>query len=162
MVALLAVLAALLVAAPGAGAAELKPFDQFNRGCVPDHGIRACYGNLANRVPTFDGVPLDVDIGFPAEGDGPFPLVVIMHGWGGSKGDNADITKADAQEFVAWVQRGYAVLKYTARGWHASCGSVDARLATPTRAGRARSSSRARPTRSATPSTSPACSPTRD
>jgi hypothetical protein len=69
-IALLAALAALLVVAPGAGAAELKPFNQFNRGCVADHGIRACYGTIANRVPSFDGVPLDADIGFPAEGDG--------------------------------------------------------------------------------------------
>jgi predicted acyl esterase len=130
-VALLAVLVAVLVAAPGAGAADFKPFDQFNRGCVPDHEIRACYGNVANRVPTFDGVPLDVDVGFPAEGDGPFPLVVLLHGWGGSKGDNADISKSDAQEFVAWAKRGYAVLKYTARGWNQSCGNAQSRLATP-------------------------------
>jgi predicted acyl esterase len=128
---LLAALAALLVVAPGAGAAELKPFDQFNRGCVPDHGIRACYGSAANVVPSFDGVPLDVDVAFPAQGDGPFPLVVLLHGWGGSKGDNADITKSDGQEFVAWAQRGYAVLKYTARGWDGSCGSAASRLASP-------------------------------
>ena len=39
----------------------------------------------AQRVPSFDGVPLDVDVTLPPSGDGPFPTIVMMHGWGGNK-----------------------------------------------------------------------------
>ena len=37
------------------------------------------------RVPSFDGVPMDVDVTLPPSGDGPFPAIVMMHGWGGNK-----------------------------------------------------------------------------
>jgi hypothetical protein len=39
------------------------------------------------RVPSFDGVPLDVDVTLPAIGDGPFPTIAILHGFGGQKTD---------------------------------------------------------------------------
>jgi predicted esterase len=40
---------------------------------------------LSQRVASFDGVPLDVDVTLPASGTGPFPTIVMLHGWGGSK-----------------------------------------------------------------------------
>ena len=41
----------------------------------------------AARVPSFDGVPLDVDVTLPEKGSGPFPTIVMLHGFGGSKKD---------------------------------------------------------------------------
>jgi len=32
---------------------------------------------LAQRVPSFDRVPLDVDVTLPATGSGPFPVIAI-------------------------------------------------------------------------------------
>ena len=77
-------------------------------------------------MKSFDGVPLDVNVTLPAaaQGDGPFPLVVQLHGWGGSKGG--------VSASKPWADRGYAVLNYTARGFGESCGSASSRLADPT------------------------------
>ena len=41
----------------------------------------------AERVASWDGVPLDVDVTLPADAaTGPFPTIVMLHGWGGTKG----------------------------------------------------------------------------
>src|SRR3954468_7998353 len=66
---------------------------------------RVCSGFLASAV---DGTLLDVTVQVPA-GGGPFPLVVLMHGWAGSKTGSGDV--ADAL-----VSDGLAVLRYSARG----------------------------------------------
>ena len=82
----------------------------------------------SGRVPSFDGTPLDVDVSIPTTAHGPLPLMVMMHGWGNSKtewesttleGDNADKWHWNNAWFAA---HGYAVLTYTARGFHGSCG----------------------------------------
>ncbi|MGH2698186.1 MAG: CocE/NonD family hydrolase [Actinomycetota bacterium] len=58
---------------------------------------------------------LDVDVTLPAEGEGPFPLVVMLHGLGGSRDGNW-------REAAVYAARGYAVLDYTARGyWQNTC-----------------------------------------
>ena len=78
---------------------------------------------MATRVPTFDGVPLDVNVTLPPGASKNLPLVVQLHGWGGSKsgvGASKD-----------WAAAGYAVLNYTARGFGASCGSQASRDAHP-------------------------------
>ena len=36
-------------------------------------------------LPSFDGVPLDVDVTLPPTGNGPFPTIVMLHGWGGAR-----------------------------------------------------------------------------
>src|SRR2546427_10256595 len=58
-----------------------------------------------------------------------YPLLVMMHGWGGSKsyweaGDFCTSTSADACNYnnLWFAHRGYAVVTYTARGFHASQG----------------------------------------
>jgi Acetyl xylan esterase (AXE1) len=78
-------------------------------------GIRLCQG----KVKTFDGVPLDANLALPA--GSRLPLVVLSHGWGGSKLGYADMRP--------WAQRGYAVLAFSARGFGESCGSIASRLA---------------------------------
>jgi pimeloyl-ACP methyl ester carboxylesterase len=91
-------------------------------------------------VPSFDGVPLDVDLTLPAAAPprSGFPLLVMMHGWGNSKTDweNPDFCdsgSADKCNYnnVAFAHRGNAVLNYTARGFHGSCGPGSPNAASP-------------------------------
>jgi hypothetical protein len=81
-------------------------------------GQRWC-GNSANTtVPSFDGTPIDVAVGFPAATgeDKNYPVVGIYHGWGGSK-----ITPSSSTA-QRWLKLGYAVFSITDRGWGSSCG----------------------------------------
>jgi hypothetical protein len=111
-----AVVLACLAAAPGASA-EPTP---LGLSCEPaadqaGHAGRYCLG----RVASFDGVPLDVNVTLPPAGDGPFPLVITLHGFGGSWRDNG--------LGLPWTARGYAVLNFSARGLAESCGSASSR-----------------------------------
>ena len=75
----LAVLALLVPAAAQAADPFGHPLHRpERRALLPD-------GDDAQRVPSWDGVPLDVDVTLPPTGDGPFPAIVMMHGWGGNK-----------------------------------------------------------------------------
>ena len=75
---------------------------------------RTCTGFLASGV---DGTLLDVTVSVPA-GEGPHPLVALIHGYAGSKGSSGDI----ASELNA---SGYAVLRYSTRGFGKSWGQVN-------------------------------------
>ncbi|MEA2403469.1 MAG: type transport system ATP-binding protein [Thermoleophilaceae bacterium] len=118
--------------APGASAATTP----FGRACTPQDGTRFCAGSVATRVPSWDGVPLDVDVTLPPAGDGPFPTIVMLHGYGGDKTDyEATSPEGKSSTTFHWnstwfAQRGYAVVNYTARGFGDSCGSSSSR-ATP-------------------------------
>ncbi|HEY1594232.1 MAG TPA: CocE/NonD family hydrolase [Thermoleophilaceae bacterium] len=109
----------------------------FGRVCAAQDGVRFCGGTMATRVASFDGVPLDADVTLPPSGNGPFPTIVMLHGWGGSKTDFEATSAAGNGNTtyhynnVYFAQRGYAVLNYTARGWGNSCGSSSSRLADP-------------------------------
>src|ERR1700730_1772785 len=73
----------------------------------------------------------------PATGTGPFPTIVMLHGWGNSKTDFESTSPAgDGNTTFDWnniyyAQHGYAVLNYTARGWGRSCGSAESRKEKP-------------------------------
>jgi hypothetical protein len=83
-------------------------------------GVRACTGDQAHRVPTWDDVPLDVDVYLPpASTSGPYPLIVYLHGFGGSK--------ASSGVDPSMALRGYALLSYSARGFGDSCGVPSSR-----------------------------------
>jgi hypothetical protein len=87
--------------------------------CHEEQGVQFCQGSTATRVESWDGVPLDVNLTLPpASATAPFPLIVQLHGWGEGKSDTP---------FVDRAQNGYAVLSYTARGFHGSCGSEASR-----------------------------------
>jgi fermentation-respiration switch protein FrsA (DUF1100 family) len=114
--------------AASASAAAPKP---FGHACTAQDGVRFCpTTGSAQRVPTWDGVPLDVDVTLPAQGNGPFPTIVMLHGWGGSKTDfesstpqgNGSTTYDYNNNYYAKL--GYAVLNYTARGFGGSCGGT--------------------------------------
>ena len=80
----LIVAAAALLAVPGA--AQAAPPNPFGHACTPQNGVLFCAtADDTQRVPSFDGVPIDVDVTLPPSGDGPFPAIVMMHGWGGNK-----------------------------------------------------------------------------
>jgi predicted acyl esterase len=75
-----------------------------------------CSGFLASGV---DGTALDVTVTVPqGQGSGPFPLIVQLHGYGGSKNSDA----ADGDELTS---RGFTVLRYSARGFGKSWGQVN-------------------------------------
>jgi fermentation-respiration switch protein FrsA (DUF1100 family) len=124
-----------LLASPSLAAAEPKP---FGHACKLENGVRFCPTvSLSERVPSFDGVPLDADVTLPPTGEGPFPAIVMIHGWGGSKADFESTSPEgngnDTFDYnnIYYAQHGYAVLNYTARGWGRSCGSSESRENTP-------------------------------
>ena len=120
----LAVAAAGLALAP-AGALAAAPLP-FGHACEPKDGALLCpAASDAQRVPSFDGVPLDVDVWLPATGDGPFPTIAMIHGWGGNKTNFAN--NADGYSAQYYARRGYAVVLSTARGFGRSCGAIDSR-----------------------------------
>jgi predicted acyl esterase len=133
----LAVLCGLL-ASPALAKKKSTELAPFGHKCKAENGVRFCpTETLAQRVPSFDKVPLDADVTLPPSGKGPFPTVVMIHGWGGSKADFESTTPAgngnDTFDYnnIYYAQHGYAVLNYTARGWGRSCGSKESREADP-------------------------------
>jgi hypothetical protein len=91
--------------------------------CHVESGVQFCNGTRATRVESWDGVPLDVSLTLPpASMSPPFPLIVELHGWSLGK---------TATPFVERALAGYAVLSYSARGFHESCGSVASRAPDP-------------------------------
>lgn len=110
---------AVLMQASAAGAAVVPSALGIPCAEQSPGGVQFCQGDNTTRVPTWDGVPLDTNVTLPpAAQDGPYPLIVFLHGWGGSK--------QGASTHLA--EQGYAVLSYTARGFGNSCGTPDSRL----------------------------------
>ena len=120
---------ALLVLASVANAAITAVFDGTVACTVEADGVRFC-GSSSPRstVAAFDGVPIDVNVAFPpapASGpDGGYPLVMIFHGYGGSK--------VDLSAMHRWLDKGYATFSMTDRGFHESCGNDASVAANPT------------------------------
>ena len=120
-----------VASAAGKANVEATP---FGHACKAQDGVRFCpTETLAQRVPSFDGVPLDVDVTLPASGSGPFPTIVMLHGWGSDKTDfEASTPEGDGNETydynnIYYAQHGYAVVNYSARGWGNSCGTLESR-----------------------------------
>ena len=131
---LLAGLVAIL-ALPATAQAAPEP---FGLTCAAQDGVRVCKGNgSTQRVPSFDGIPIDADVTLPPTGDGPFPTISMMHGYGNDKTDfeastpEGNGTKTYHYNNVWFAQRGYAVLNYTARGFGFSCGTDAGKGASP-------------------------------
>lgn len=125
---------AALLAVPGA--AQAAPPNPFGHSCTAQNGVLFCPTvSDADRVPSFDGVPMDVDVTLPPTGDGPFPAIVMMHGWGGNKRSfQATMPEGNGgsgyhYNDVYFAQQGYAVITPSARGFGRSCGALDSRTA---------------------------------
>lgn len=127
---LLAAVAAAALAVPSSAAAA--PPLPFGHACTPQNGVLFCpTPDLASRVATWDGTPLDVDVTLPPTGDGPFPTIVLLHGYGLSKASFESTSPEGASGGVYhynntyFAQQGYAVVNYSARGFGHSCGKAD-------------------------------------
>jgi pimeloyl-ACP methyl ester carboxylesterase len=129
-------LAAFATAAALPASAAAAPPKPFGHSCAAQNGTLFCpTANDAERVPSFDGVPIDVDVTLPPSGDGPFPAIVLMHGWGGNKGsfqtDSPEGNGGGNYHYnnVYFAQRRYAVITASARGFGRSCGAASSRAA---------------------------------
>lgn len=125
-----------LAGAGGAASAqaEVSAFGKIPCVTQPD-GTRTCVGTVATRIPSFDGVPIDVNVSLPkpkaGKRDGGYPLMLMLHGYGGKK-------QAYDEAAAAWLptahdltKRGYVVVSPTDRGFGDSCGSLASRVADP-------------------------------
>jgi hypothetical protein len=113
----------------GLPGAELTPTDHVSSDTPPVH-----YTLWRGFVPGFDGMPFSVDVTIPCGTTGELPLVTMAHGFGDDKTVWQETGKSDSVESEArpetntrwnniwFASKGYAVLNYTARGWHDSCG----------------------------------------
>jgi len=85
---MLAAGAGLLCAAPAAQADITSVFDGAVACEVSEDGARFC-GGPNTLVETFDGQLIDVNVALPpapkSGPDGPYPLVMNFHGYGGSE-----------------------------------------------------------------------------
>jgi fermentation-respiration switch protein FrsA (DUF1100 family) len=130
---LLSVAATVVLGTAGPPAAQTSPSLPLAASCQSsfDQADAFAYRFCTAYVPSFDGVPLDADLTLPSgttPGSG-YPLLVMMHGWGASKTDFeggafCEQSSADHCNYnnLWFAHRGYAVLNYTARGFHGSCG----------------------------------------
>ncbi len=124
----LSVTFAALVLAPTANATITSVFGGDVSCAVQGDGVRFCGSNAPrSTTKTFDGVPIDVNVAFPpapASGpDGNYPLVMMFHGYGGSK--------LSLSAMHRWLDRGYATFSMTDRGFNESCGNVASVAADP-------------------------------
>lgn len=138
-------LAAVLVATigPARGGETCTTYDPF--GTLPGAQLTATehvskddppvhYVMYRGLAPSFDGMPMSVDVTIPCDAGGAVPLVTMTHGWTDDKTIWEETGRSDtvSSEFrrasnhhwnnIWFASRGYAVLNYTARGWHDSCG----------------------------------------
>ncbi len=137
-IAVVAVVGTAGLFAPGAAQAEITEVFTDTASPVtcteqsaPNEGVRYCTQQAPasfSTVPTFDGVPIDVNVAFPPEPasgpDGPYPVVMMFHGYAG--------TKLGLSQMKRWLDQGYATFSMTTRGFGNSCGSIQSRQANPT------------------------------
>jgi len=121
----IATAAALLVAltlAPGARA-DFPTLYGGDVACAKQGSngdVRLCSGTTM----TWDGVTkIDLNVVLPPQPssgeDGPWPVIGLFHGWGGSKIGLGD------PRVQKWAEDGYAVFSMSDRGWGNSCGFND-------------------------------------
>jgi pimeloyl-ACP methyl ester carboxylesterase len=124
--------AAVLLGIPSAAAAS--PTAPFGHACTPQDAVRFCpTASDAQRIPSFDGLPLDVDVTLPEGGTAPYPTILMLHGFPGTKGSfEASTPEGPNPHMYHWnnvffAQQGYAVINVSSRGFGRSCGVPDSR-----------------------------------
>ena len=85
----------------------------------PTMKFRFCTGKVTSKDGT---TKLDTSVTMPAKGDGPFPLIVMLHGLTGSRKSNESdfvVGKGARHHYnnLWFASKGYMVLSFTARGW---------------------------------------------
>jgi hypothetical protein len=123
----------VLLAAPSAAAADSGP-QPFGHACTTDSaGMRFCptpvpTSSSDERVRSWDGAPLQVDVTLPPTGAGPWPTIVILPGYGGSDGvswegsSSAYGSEGPHMSNDWYAAHGYAVVTMNFRGVGYSCG----------------------------------------
>lgn len=132
----LASLTVLLVALALPGAASASPDAPFGHACTAQNGVRFCpTASDDQRVASFDGLPIDVDVTLPVGGTAPYPTIVMLHGYGQSKTDFEETSPEGDNSHnyhynnVWYAQNGFAVVNASSRGFGRSCGVADSRTA---------------------------------
>ncbi len=135
---------ALAWAAP-AQAAPDSVFGGAVRCSTQPDGIRFCGTTTADGqatpartlARTWDGTAIDVNFALPpASGgqDGPYPLLMFFHGYGGSKlglGVGGGGIGAAVNSMRPWLEAGYATFSMSDRGFGESCGTAESRASVP-------------------------------
>jgi predicted acyl esterase len=111
-----------LIAVPAA-LADFPTLYSGDVGCV----VQASNGNVrlcAGETTTWDhATKIDLNVVLPPQpgsgDDGPYPVIGVFHGWGGSK------IGLDDERVKTWAEAGYAVFSMSDRGWGNSCGGTD-------------------------------------
>lgn len=136
--ALAAAVAATALALACAGQAQAVALKPFGHACALQDGVRFCptpplQPGDDQRVASFDGTPIDVDVTLPATGDGPFPTIVMAHGFTYDKAafEGAGSFGGPHYSNVWYAQHGYAVVNHSVRGVSGSCGSAQSRAIAP-------------------------------
>jgi hypothetical protein len=130
------------------GAAQASPGSVF-KGAVkcstqPD-GVRFCGSLVLDKLPSpvrtlatsWDGTAVDVNFALPkasAKHHGPYPLVMLFHGYGGSKfglGNGGGGIGSAISSMTPWLNAGYATFSMSDRGFGESCGTAAGRASVP-------------------------------
>jgi predicted acyl esterase len=132
------------------GAAQASPQSVF-KGAVncsaQPGGIRFCGSLIIGKQPTpvrtlatsWDGTAVDVNFALPkasAKHHGPYPLVMLFHGYGGSKfglGNGGGGIGSAISSMTPWLNAGYATFSMSDRGFAESCGTAASRASVPAR-----------------------------
>ncbi len=146
--AILAVIAASTLLMAGSAQASLT---SVFGGAVNCHtlsdGVRFCGSLIVDGQPTpvrtlatsWDGTAIDVNFALPpasARHHGPYPLVMLFHGYGGHKiglGSVGGGVGAAISSMAPWLKAGYATFSMTDRGFGESCGTAASRASVPAR-----------------------------
>ena len=120
----------LVVAAPGPALGAKAPLTCKTKK-VDGKSFRFCKGATIPKIKSADGtVLLDADVTLPATSKKPLGLIVMLHGLGGSKSSYELDLESDPPEPIEgtggkyhfnnywFASKGFAVLNYTARGFH--------------------------------------------
>jgi acetyl xylan esterase AXE1 len=117
------------IAAPSSAQATISSIPDGAGGnitCTVQTGANAGQRHCSGIFTTFDGAPIDINVGFPpapASGpDGNFPIIGQFHGWGGTK---------ISPTAGGWISAGYATFSMSDRGWGNSCGGSDPKRTQP-------------------------------
>jgi len=125
IVMVLALASQMLITPAVASASIPSVFDGAVSCSTETDGVRYCGENdppatPRTTAPSFDDAPIDVTAAFPPEPesgpDGDFPLVMLFHGYGGSK--------FSLSQMQHYVDLGYATFSMSDRGFHESCGTA--------------------------------------
>lgn len=141
----LVVVGSVLAAAGTAQASPRSVFKGAVRCSTQPDGVRYCGTLDVGGVPTptrtlamsWDGTAVDVNFALPkasARHHGPYPLVMLFHGYGGSKfglsSGGGGIGSA-ISSMTPWLNAGYATFSMSDRGFGESCGTAASRASVP-------------------------------